>query len=337
MAEVGRRLRIAVVGPNLRKGGGLSKDLAVLQAALDREYQLTAFDADQFSLGRGVGSAFWKLVARKAAFAATIFLQNARRRCLDFGGINILIPNPEWPVKDRVLHRMDRIFCKTEHAVAVYRARLPEDRVVFTGFTAIAAVGDAALAAGGRPGALHVAGTSHLKGTNRLVDVWLLHPEWPTLTLVAQRNPSTPREFRPRRADNIRWIADRISDGELAVLRHANPIHILPSEAEGFGHSLAESLACGALVVTTDAPPMNEIVTPDRGLLVREECTTVMGHAACHHVGIEALQRACQHALDMTIPERMRFGSAARDWFVRNGFLFQERMVGALRKALAGN
>ena len=37
------------------------------------------------------------------------------------------------------------------------------------------------------------------------------------------------------------------------------PIFIFPSLAEGFGWPIIEAQACACLVITTDAPPMNEI------------------------------------------------------------------------------
>jgi len=40
---------------------------------------------------------------------------------------------------------------------------------------------------------------------------------------------------------------------------NSHRFHIMPCEYEGFGHGLHESLGCGALVITTAAPPMNEV------------------------------------------------------------------------------
>ncbi len=37
---------------------------------------------------------------------------------------------------------------------------------------------------------------------------------------------------------------------------------------EGFGHYIVEALSTGAIVVTTDGAPMNELVTPKSGFLV---------------------------------------------------------------------
>jgi multisubunit Na+/H+ antiporter MnhB subunit len=51
------------------------------------------------------------------------------------------------------------------------------------------------------------------------------------------------------------------------------------SEREGFGHYINEARAVGAFVISTDHPPMNELVTPERGALVkptRVECVFVV-------------------------------------------------------------
>jgi hypothetical protein len=51
------------------------------------------------------------------------------------------------------------------------------------------------------------------------------------------------------------------------LLSHA--IHIMPSEREGFGHSINEGRAAGAVLLVPDHPPMNELVRGSAGLLMR--------------------------------------------------------------------
>jgi hypothetical protein len=48
----------------------------------------------------------------------------------------------------------------------------------------------------------------------------------------------------------------------LHVLQVQTPIHVCASEREGFGHYINEGRAAGAFIISTDHPPMSELVTP---------------------------------------------------------------------------
>lgn len=52
-------------------------------------------------------------------------------------------------------------------------------------------------------------------------------------------------------------------------LQNSHGIHVCVSEREGFGHYINEARAVGALVVTTNHPPMNELITEETGVLVQ--------------------------------------------------------------------
>lgn len=52
-------------------------------------------------------------------------------------------------------------------------------------------------------------------------------------------------------------------------LYHLGDVYVYPSRLDGIGLTIAEAMACGLPVITTNHPPMNEFVIPDlNGLLV---------------------------------------------------------------------
>ncbi len=52
-------------------------------------------------------------------------------------------------------------------------------------------------------------------------------------------------------------------------LYHLGDVYVYPSRLDGIGLSVAEALACGLPVITTNEGPMNEFVTEETGRLVR--------------------------------------------------------------------
>jgi glycosyltransferase involved in cell wall biosynthesis len=53
-----------------------------------------------------------------------------------------------------------------------------------------------------------------------------------------------------------------LDDGALAAMYSVAGVLLFPSHAEGFGWPIAEALACGCAVLTSDAAPMNEVAGP---------------------------------------------------------------------------
>ncbi len=52
------------------------------------------------------------------------------------------------------------------------------------------------------------------------------------------------------------------------MLQNKCLFHAYPSQAEGFGHCINEAMSCEVVVLTNNAPPMNELVNSDNGFLV---------------------------------------------------------------------
>ncbi|EQD67759.1 glycosyltransferase, partial [mine drainage metagenome] len=67
-----------------------------------------------------------------------------------------------------------------------------------------------------------------------------------------------PKSATSRRvAANIEHRIDYLDDAALQRLQNAHWFHLCPSETEGYGHYLVEAMGIGAVVLTTDAAPMN--------------------------------------------------------------------------------
>lgn len=272
----------------------------------------------------------WKRLCRAERFDANLMLEHIRVEDLPFARCNLFLPNPEWCTPEDVerLPRMDGVLVKTGHAEAIFRAL--GCRTAQIGFTST----DRLDASVPRERAFfHLAGRSPCKGTERLLALWRRHPEWPRLTVV--QSPRTARPGEP--SGNIVHRIDYVDDAELRRLQNANAFHVCCSETEGFGHYIVEGMSVGAVVLTTDAPPMNELVTPDRGLLVGYGQTGRQHLASTYDFSGEALGAAVQRCLAMSVPERIELGQRARTWFESNDAGFADRLRAAIDAVLGSN
>lgn len=97
-----------------------------------------------------------------------------------------------------------------------------------------------------------------------------------------------------------------------AAYSHARAL-LFPSLAEGFGWPLVEAQACGCPVLTTDAPPMNEVAGPAARYLPRLQIDDDIGQWARH--GADTLEQLL--ALDER--ERAAVVAQGRAWCERFG------------------
>jgi glycosyltransferase involved in cell wall biosynthesis len=221
---------------------------------------------------------------------------------------------------------VDHILCKTRHAEAIFREHA--NSVRYIGFTS-----QDRRISGVKPDYgrfFHLAGRSALKGTGTLINVWSRHPEWPELTVV--QSGTEPWRILPK---NIKVIDRYLPDDELQQLQNECGIHLCPSLSEGWGHYVVEAMSCGAVVLTTDGAPMNEIVQPQHGVLVP------WIRAERRHLGTNwyadpgALEDAITKIIHQPDTEKLRMGSAARNWFEQNDRQFAGRICGVASAILA--
>jgi len=251
---------------------------------------------------------------------APAFLDDARHR--------VLLPHPEWflPRDMEALPRIDLVLPKTREAQRVFAAQ--GCRALCIGFTS----DDRRDASVPRERAFfHLAGSSRTKSTEPLLALWRRHPEWPCLTVVQH-----PKEAKPGApAANIVHRIGYLEDAELKRLQNAHLFHLCPSETEGFGHYIVEAMSVGAVVITLDAPPMNEMITPERGVLVPWSRTGSQHLATTYHFDAAAMEAAVTRALAADGTRCAAMGTAARAWYESERAAFPARLDAALHDLVA--
>jgi glycosyl transferase family 1 len=313
-------------------GFGLSRDLRLLAAALTARGHVAALNPQRRGkLRKWFGP--WKprlrLVSRvlrglgRCEFDANLMLEHVRPEWLALARHNVMMPNPDWflPSDAEALAGIDCVFAKTRHTQDMFAGR--GCRVVFTGFTSE----DRRMPDVPRQRTFfHLAGRSTTKNTESVLALWRKHPQWPLLTVV--QDPRTARHGAP--APNIDHRIGHIDDVELCRLQNAHRFHLCPSQAEGFGHYLVEAMSAGAVTLTLDAAPMNELITPERGILVPVSRTAAHYLATLNFFDDAAMEQAVERLIDMSDAECDRLGAAARDWFMDNDQAFPGRLDAAI-------
>lgn len=312
-------------------GGGLTRDAEIVSETLEaagatvHRYRLDARNITQRVLNRVAKVTGLTLVD------VNLFLENGLSPgLLDSARCNVLLPNPEWMDETTVAHieQIDLITCKSRDAVG--RLSGFGRPMAWVGFTARDRYrGEPARE---RSGALHVAGRSPYKGTGAVYEAWTRHPEWPALTIVAHQSLQADRGLQP--AANIHVVGS-IEDKQLLALQNRARLHLCPSESEGYGHTIAEAMSCGALVLSTNAPPMNEIVAADRGILVASGHSETLRHGIRHQVTPEAVERGVVAALALSPDAEVQMCRASRAWFIENERRFRRELPQVLAQALA--
>lgn len=238
-----------------------------------------------------------------------------------------LVPNQEWfrHAWKVYLPLYDNVKCKTREAERVFSHL--HRHVEFLGFSGSYAASNNLNGPADTDFTLfflHVAGRNLRKGTGELIELWGAHPSWPVLRVVTDY----PDHFGPF-PSNVAAFSG-VPSPLLSCWRRQAVAVVAPSHVEGFGHSVLEPLAEGGLVITTDAPPMNELVDSSRGILVAATKTEPVLLGQSYRVVPAALEKAVLAAMNMSSEEQAVIREAARQWAQSNHQQFVERWTRAV-------
>jgi len=189
-----------------------------------------------------------------------IHLENIEPNGMPWARINWLIPNHEWLTSlPKELQSMDLVLCKTKEAKRILDLHI--SNTFFLGFTSK----DQYLPEVEKDyGSLfHHQGGTWQRGSFWLERTWSndLTRTLPHLTITRTNPPSYEK-------GSLTVIGGPMQPSvQFHSLQNRCGIHLCPSETEGFGHALNEARSIGAVVITLDAPPMNELITDKECLL----------------------------------------------------------------------
>lgn len=256
----------------------------------------------------------------------TISMEVILPRALTLSRENWLIPNSEWwdPLNDRFLPRITKVICKTTDCYDIWSQKVGPEKCVYTSFEARDLY---------RPEiprevkCLHIAGKSEHKNTEAVLGAWrMARPgnldPLPQLTAVV-RAPCFDNQFTLQACfpdKNVTHLT-KVSDEEIIQLMNSHAIHVIPSMYEGFGHVIHEALGCGALVVTTDAAPMNTYDGISRECLVPVRHRNPRALAHLNWVDYPTVNEAVRKAIKLGKQEGAREAFLANREFFRTKFM----------------
>lgn len=214
----------------------------------------------------------------------TIHIEYVYPEFAEASEVNILVVNHEYfgmtnNIRSLIksLDSVDYIFLKTKIACDMFEKAGLTNKIIYTKFTSPIYKHPGSIMRYDN-GVLHFAGGYKWKQTDSIINAWMSHPELPMLYVLCHSMCKDNVEaYTGRRIDDVRkcknitFFADPISDDVLYHYKNIVGIHLCPSMVEGYGHYINESRGLGAFVVTTNHPPMNELITNDSGYLI--ECT----------------------------------------------------------------
>ncbi len=254
-------------------------------------------------------------------------LQEARHR--------IFIPNPEWLSGQSadLAGRCTEFWHKSQFSKDMLAGLFKDARHRYVGFTSR----DPGIRVRDYRTFLHLRGNlATRRQSGLLIEAWLEHPEWPDLYTQfhgADLDVALPN-WLPH--GNVHLRLGWMSRQDYLETAAAHGIHICTSESEGFGHYINEARAMGALVVTTDAPPMNELVDPASGILVQASSQYPRAFGTGFKIGKDAMEAAIERILSLSPETRRALGMAGRERFIKEQGDFKSNVREALQGITPG-
>lgn len=159
----------------------------------------------------------------------------------------------------------------------------------------------------------HSAGMSERKGTNYTIEAFIKGElyEYSKLIIHTQSNFEKVFGYKEEylKKYNIELIIGTVP---APGLYHLGDVYVYPTTLDGLGLTMYEALACGMPVITTDHPPMNEVINDNVGKLVEVDYFRSRSDAyywPLSIVSIDSLIDSMRYFLDEKKVEKMKLNA----------------------------
>lgn len=269
---------------------GLSQDVAVLRGALIAVGGTMEVDFNDWRSPKNVAAKHYDLNVFLEEIPDTRFCRQAVR--------NVLVPNPEWFWNVAHLRHVDEVWAKTRDCERIFSSR--HKSVKYIGWTS----GDRYLPEVPKEKMMvHLAGASSAKGTAEVMKAMKKLPDLRLILASEKPWPNCPPNIEQH---------GRMDAEAFVLLQNRAAIHLCPSSYEGFGHYLNEARSAGAAIITTNADPMAELVSPSFGFGASVGHVTTQNLAVHKHVDADSLAEMISMAMALPLESLLNLGINAR-------------------------
>ncbi len=305
-------LTINIISNVLYNGAGKEADTLILKNAFEKSghcVNLCSFDQED-----QIPSAH-----------INVFLAHCKFDLFSKAALNWLIPNPETcRINIGDLQKFDLVICKTEECLRIFTPLCKE--VYFLGFTSFDKYQPTITKDFSKY--IHVAGKSPWKGTEEILNVWTNHFGMPNLILITSKNQGQGIIDKK----SIEIIHKHLPDDLLLSLQNECGVHLCPSKTEGFGHYLMEAMSAQAVVITTDAPPMNEFIK-DKRCLVKYCHTHKQHYGTMYKVDEQSLAETVSLLKQLPVEELHHIAKINREEYLRRKNAFKHNFENLMQQA----
>jgi len=306
-------MRFCIV-TNITNGVGLEREYRFLRRLLE-------------SYGHQVDGVMYTADAPPHKADVAIFIELLTCDPRRFASQVWLMPHSEWWGNqwNQFLPHVSKVLCKTKDCYRIWNAKVGAAKCVYTAFESLDFYNPEVVK---QPTFLHIPGKSTTRQTEMVAGAWRKYKLPYSLTIV-HHNKDLDKVCVG--IPNVK-VLGRQSDEEIARLMNENLFYIHPSRYEGFGHAIHEALGCGAIVLTTNAPPMNDFRGIEKEVLIPVSSTAPWRLAVANYVSPEGVATAVHFAAQLPEERRIKISQAAREGFLseREEFrnLFQQFITG---------